>query len=90
MGGDGVYYSDISGESGWFASIKINVINVIGVGDVMMVGFVLCWVDGMLFVEFVCFVQGCLLMVFFCEYINNFDLLIVNVILLVENVECLN
>lgn len=56
MGGDGVYYSDIRGENGWFVLIKINVINVIGVGDVMMVGFVLCWVDGMLFVEFVCFV----------------------------------
>lgn len=56
MGGDGVYYSDISGESGWFASIKINVINVIGAGDVMMAGFVSCWVDGMSFVEFVRFV----------------------------------
>lgn len=90
MGGDGVYYSDIRGENGWFAPIKTNVINVTGAGDAMMAGLALCWVDGMLFAEFVCFAQGCLLMALFCEYTNNFDLLIANVILLVENAECLN
>ena len=38
MGGDGVYYSDINGESGWSAPIKTNVINVTGAGDAMMAG----------------------------------------------------
>ncbi len=51
MGGDGVYYSDISGESGWSAPIKTNVINVTGAGDAMMAGLASCWVDGMPFAE---------------------------------------
>lgn len=44
MGGDGVYYSDISGESGWSAPIKTNVINVTGAGDAMMAGLASCYI----------------------------------------------
>ena len=58
MGGDGVYYSEISGESGWSASIKTNVINVTGAGDAMMAGLASCWVDGMPFAESVRFRTG--------------------------------
>ncbi len=49
MGGDGVYYSDISGENGLVRAIKTNVINVTGAGDAMMAGLASCWVDGMPF-----------------------------------------
>lgn len=90
MGGDGVYYSDISGESGWSAPIKTNVINVTGAGDAMMAGLASCWVDGMPFAESVRFAQGCSSMALSCEYTNNPDLSIANVISLVENAECLN
>ena len=89
-GGDGVYYSDISGESGWSAPIKTNVINVTGAGDAMMAGLASCWVDGMPFAESVRFAQGCSSMALSCEYTNNPDLSIANVISLVENAECLN
>ena len=88
MGGDGVYYSDISGESGWSAPIKTNVINVTGAGDAMMADLPRV-VDGMPFAESVRFAQGCSSMAF-CEYTNNPDLSIANVISLVENAECLN
>lgn len=90
MGGDGVYYSDISGENGWSAPIKTNVINVTGAGDAMMAGLASCWVDGMPFAESVRFAQGCSSMALSCEYTNNPDLSIANVISLVENAECLN
>ncbi len=88
MGGDGVYYSDISGENGWSAPIKTNVINVTGAGDAMMAGLASCWVDGMPFAESVRFAQGCSSMALSCEYTNNPDLSIANVISLVENAEC--
>jgi hypothetical protein len=58
MGGDGVYYSDINGESGWSAPIKTNVINVTGAGDAMMAGLASCWVDGMPFIDSVRFAQA--------------------------------
>ncbi|HGW9727019.1 TPA: PfkB family carbohydrate kinase, partial [Escherichia coli] len=90
MGGDGVYYSDIRGENGWSAPIKTNVINVTGAGDAMMAGLASCWVDGMPFAESVRFAQGCSSMALSCEYTNNPDLSIANVISLVENAECLN
>jgi putative pseudouridine transporter len=90
MGGNGVYYSDISGENGWSAPIKTNVINVTGAGDAMMAGLASCWVDGMPFAESVRFAQGCSSMALSCEYTNNPDLSIANVISLVENAECLN
>lgn len=83
MGGDGVYYSDISGENGWSAPIKTNVINVTGAGDAMMAGLASCWVDGMPFAEYVRFAQGCSSMALSCEYTNNPDLSIANVISLV-------
>ncbi|HCR7308594.1 TPA: bifunctional hydroxymethylpyrimidine kinase/phosphomethylpyrimidine kinase, partial [Shigella flexneri] len=90
MGGDGVYYSDISGENSWSAPIKTNVINVTGAGDAMMAGLASCWVDGMPFAESVRFAQGCSSMALSCEYTNNPDLSIANVISLVENAERLN
>ncbi|EFY2079337.1 pseudouridine kinase [Shigella flexneri] len=90
MGGDGVYYSDISGENSWSAPIKTNVINVTGAGDAMMAGLASCWVDGMPFAESVRFAQGCSSMALSCEYTNNPDLSIASVISLVENAECLN
>ncbi|HFW6903292.1 MAG: pseudouridine kinase, partial [Enterobacteriaceae bacterium] len=49
-----------------------------------------CWVDGMPFAESVRFAQGCSSMALSCEYTNNPDLSIANVISLVENAECLN
>lgn len=75
MGGDGVYYSDINGESGWSAPIKTNVINVTGAGDAMMAGLASCWVDGMPFIDSVRFAQGCSSMALACEYTNNPELL---------------
>lgn len=90
MGGDGVYYSDINGESGWSAPIKTNVINVTGAGDAMMAGLASCWVDGMSFIDSVRFAQGCSSMALACEYTNNPELSIANVTSLVENTECLN
>ncbi|EFI5632849.1 pseudouridine kinase [Escherichia coli] len=90
MGGDGVYYSDINGESGWSAPIKTNVINVTGAGDAMMAGLASCWVDGMPFIDSVRFAQGCSSMALACEYTNNPELSIANVTSLVENTECLN
>lgn len=75
MGGDGVYYSDISGENGWSAPIKTNVIYVTGAGDATMAGLASCWVDGMPFAESVRFAQGCSSMALACEYTNNPELL---------------
>mgnify|MGYP000503146326 CR=1 FL=1 len=77
-------------KTGWSAPIKTNVINVTGAGDAMMAGLASCWVDGMPFAESVRFAQGCSSMALSCEYTNNPDLSIANVISLVENAECLN
>lgn len=90
MGGDGVYYSDINGESGWSAPVKTKVINVTGAGDAMMAGLVSCWMDGLPFIDSVRFAQGCSSMALACEYTNNPDLSVANVTSLVENTECLN
>ncbi len=56
----------------------------------MMAGLASCWVDGMPFAESVRFAQGCSSMALSCEYTNNPDLSIANVISLVENAERLN
>ena len=90
MGGDGVYYSDISGSSGWSLPIKTHVINVTGAGDAMMAGLASCWVDGLPFIDSVRFAQGCSSMALACEYTNNPDLSVANVSSIVENTECLN
>lgn len=90
MGGDGVYYSDIDGESGWSLPIKTHVVNVTGAGDAMMAGLASCWMDGMSFIDAVKFAQGCSSMALACEYTNNPDLSVANVTSLVENTECLN
>lgn len=90
MGGDGVYYSDINGESGWSRPLKTNVINVTGAGDAMMAGLASCWVDGLPFIDSIRFAQGCSSMALACEYTNNPDLSVANVTSLVENTECLN
>lgn len=90
MGGDGVYYSHINGESGWSPPVKTRVINVTGAGDAMMAGLVSCWVDDMPFIDAVRFAQGCASMTLACEYTNNPDLSVANVTSLVEKAECLN
>ncbi|MEX3019984.1 pseudouridine kinase [Kluyvera sp. STS39-E] len=90
MGGDGVYYSDIHGETGWSRPIKTNVINVTGAGDAMMAGLASCWVDNVPFIDSVRFAQGCAAMALASEYTNNPNLSISNVTSLVENIECLN
>ncbi|MBM3071116.1 pseudouridine kinase [Lelliottia sp. RWM.1] len=90
MGGDGVYYSNIDGESGWSLPIQTRVINVTGAGDAMMAGLVSCWVDGVSFIDSVRFAQGCSSMALACEYTNNPDLSVTNVTSLVEKTECLN
>ncbi len=84
MGGDGVYYSELGGASGWSLPIKTQVINVTGAGDAMMAGLAACWVDGFSFSDAVHFAQGCSSMALACEYTNNPDLSFANVISLVE------
>lgn len=90
MGGDGVYYSHANGEHGWALPVKTQVINVTGAGDAMMAGLVSCWVDGLSFIDSVRFAQGCSCMALACEYTNNPDLSVENVISLLEKSACLN
>ncbi|MGK9172370.1 pseudouridine kinase [Yokenella regensburgei] len=84
MGGDGVYYSELGGESGWSLPFKTQIINVTGAGDAMMAGLAACWVEGFSFSDSVHFAQGCSSMALACEYTNNPDLSFSNVISLVE------
>lgn len=84
MGGDGVYYSELGGISGWSAPIKTQVINVTGAGDAMMAGLAACWVENFSFSESVRFAQGCSAMALACEYTNNPDLSFSTVTSLVE------
>lgn len=61
-----------------------------GAGDAMMAGLVSCWVDGLSFIDSVRFAQGCSSMALACEYTNNPDLSVENVISLLEKSACLN
>lgn len=88
MGGDGVYYSEKGGESGWSQPIKTQVVNVTGAGDAMMAGLASCWVEGMSFTDSIRFAQGCSSMALASEYTNNPELSVANVRTLVENTEC--
>ncbi|HEB6949670.1 TPA: pseudouridine kinase [Salmonella enterica subsp. enterica serovar Hvittingfoss] len=90
MGGDGAYFSEINGESGWSLPVKTHIINVTGAGDAMMAGLASCWVDGLSFMDSVRFAQGCSSMALACEYTNNPDLSVANVTSLVEKTACLN
>lgn len=90
MGGDGVYYSELHGASGWSLPIKTSVVNVTGAGDAMMAGLVSCWVDGMPFADSIRFAQVCSSMALTSEYTNNPELSVANVKTLMEKTECLN
>lgn len=90
MGGDGVYYSERGGVSGWSLPIRTHVVNVTGAGDAMMAGLASCWVEGMPFIDSIRFAQGCSSMALASEYTNNPELSVANVKTLVENTECLN
>ncbi|EBM4324743.1 pseudouridine kinase [Salmonella enterica] len=90
MGGDGVYYSELYGASGWSLPIKTKVVNVTGAGDAMMAGLAFCWVEGMPFIDSIRFAQGCSSMALASEYTNNPELSVANVKYLVEKTECLN
>lgn len=84
MGGDGVYYSERGGVSGWSPPIKTQVVNVTGAGDAMMAGLAACWVAGFSFIDSVRFAQGCSSMALASEYTNNPDLSFSKVTSLVE------
>ncbi|HDX3117576.1 TPA: pseudouridine kinase [Escherichia coli] len=84
MGGDGVYYSELYGASGWSPPVKTQVVNVTGAGDAMMAGLASCWVDDMSFIDSIRFAQGCSSMALASEYTNNPELSVVNVKSLVE------
>lgn len=90
MGGDGVYYSDMQGESGWSSPLKTQVVNVTGAGDAMMAGLAACWHEGFSLPESVRFSQGCASMALSSEYTNNPELSFSNVLALVEKKECQN
>ncbi|CAM6382418.1 MULTISPECIES: pseudouridine kinase [Citrobacter] len=90
MGGDGVYYSEKQGDSGWSPPIKTQVINVTGAGDAMMAGLAACWMEDMPLMDSIRFAQGCSAMALASEYTNNPELSVANVRTLVENTECLN
>jgi len=85
MGGDGVYYSDLDGVSGWSPPVKTQIVNVTGAGDAMMAGLAACWTEGYSFIDSVRFAQGCASMALACDYTNNPDLSFSKVISLVEN-----
>ena len=84
MGGDGVYYSELYGASGWSPPVKTQVVNVTGAGDAMMAGLASCWVDNMPFIDSIRFAQGCSSMALASEYTNNPELSVANVKSLVE------
>lgn len=90
MGGDGVFYSEKQGGSGWSPAIKTQVINVTGAGDAMMAGLAACWGEGMSLIDSIRFAQGCSAMALASEYTNNPELSVANVRTLVEKTECLN
>lgn len=84
MGGDGVYYSENAGESGWSAPFKTQVVNVTGAGDAMMAGLAFCWLEGAAFKDSVRFAQGCSSLALASVYTNNPDLSSENVNALME------
>ena len=84
MGGDGVYYSEKGGESGWSAPFKTRLVNVTGAGDAMMAGLAFCWLEGTTFAHSVRFAQGCSSLALASVYTNNPDLSAENVNALME------
>ncbi|URN97988.1 pseudouridine kinase [Leclercia adecarboxylata] len=84
MGGDGVYYSEKGGESGWSAPFKTRLVNVTGAGDAMMAGLAFCWLEGDTFARAVRFAQGCSSLALASMYTNNPDLSSENVNALME------
>lgn len=84
MGGDGVYYSEKAGESGWSTPFKTQVVNVTGAGDAMMAGLAFCWLENATFNHSVRFAQGCSSLALASVYTNNPDLSSANVKTLME------
>ncbi|CNF56050.1 carbohydrate kinase [Yersinia kristensenii] len=71
MGKDGVYFSEIDGQTGWSLPLNINIVNVTGAGDAMMSGLASCWLDDMEFAESIRFAQGCSALTLSSELTNN-------------------
>ena len=84
MGGDGVYFSESDGPSGWSAPFKTQVVNVTGAGDAMMAGLAYCWLQEMAFMDSVRFAQGCSSLALASVYTNNPDLSSASVMALME------
>lgn len=84
MGGDGVYFSESDGPSGWSAPFKTQVVNVTGAGDAMMAGLAYCWLQERAFMDSVRFAQGCSSLALASVYTNNPDLSSASVMALME------